>query len=68
MTYFRNIFSKYFKKDSIQLGRWSINYNENQLNHKVYLANHDHCGPCGSITQQYKKNLTNNINERRKSI
>ena len=68
MTYFRNIFSKLFKKEIIQLGRWSINYNENQLNHKIYLANHDHCGPCGSITQEYNKNIINNINERGKSL
>ena len=54
MIYIRNIVSKFFKKEIIQLGRWSINYNENQLNHKIYLANHDHCGPCGSISQLSK--------------
>ena len=74
MTYFRNIVSKFFtnsitvNKDNLILGRWSINYNENQLNHKIYLANHDHCGPCGSITTEYKKNIINNINERGKSL
>ena len=67
MSYFRNIFSKYFKKDTIPLGRWTINYNEHHLNHIVYLANHDHCGPCGSINPP-KKNLTYNINERKKSL
>ena len=51
MSYFRNIFSKYLKKDIIPLGRWTINYNEGQLNRKIYLANHDHCGPCGSISE-----------------
>ena len=40
MSYFRNIFSKYLKKDTIPLGRWTINYNENQLKRKVYLANY----------------------------
>ena len=40
----------------IQLGRWSINYNENQLNHKIYLANHDNCGPCGDHNPEYYKN------------
>lgn len=67
MSYFRNIFSKYFKKDTIQLGRWTINYNENLLNRKIYLANYDHCGPCGSIVDLPKiKNMDYSINGSRK--
>ena len=61
MSYFRNIFSKYFKKDKPILGRWSINYNEYQLNKKVYFANHDHCGPCGSIVDLPKIKNINKI-------
>ena len=36
-------------KDKIILGRWNINYTKDKLDRKIYLANHDHCGPCGSI-------------------
>ena len=73
MTYFRNIISKLFTngimevKDNLILGRWSMNYSKDHLDRKIYLANHDHCGPCGSITQEYK-NIINNINERSKSV
>jgi hypothetical protein len=58
MTYFRNIISKLFTnsimevKDNLILGRWSMNYSKDHLDRKIYLANHDHCGPCGSITQE----------------
>ena len=49
MYHFRNVFSKLFKKDKLSLGRWNINYNQKYLDNKIYLANHDHCGPCGSL-------------------
>ena len=74
MTYFRTIVSKFFTnnitvtKDNLILGRWSMNYSKDYLDRKIYLANHDHCGPCGSITQEYNKNIINNINERSKSV
>jgi hypothetical protein len=29
------------------LGRWNINYCNNQMNRKIDLSNEDHCGPCG---------------------
>ena len=32
------------------LGRWNYNQTARQLDQKIYLANHDHCGPCGSLT------------------
>ena len=51
MTYFRNIFSKLFTKEKVILGRWTMNYSKDHLDRKVYLANHDHCGPCGSISE-----------------
>jgi len=56
MTYFRNIVSKFFTngitvtKDNLVLGRWTMNYSKEHLDRKIYLANHDHCGPCGSIS------------------
>ena len=76
MSYFRNIFSKLITKDKLILGRWNMNYSDKYLEHKIYLANHDHCGPCGSIHENssiqengsIKKNLNNTINERSKSL
>lgn len=29
------------------LGRWRLEHSMKQLNHKIDLANQDHCGPCG---------------------
>jgi hypothetical protein len=61
MTYIRNIFLNLFKLKKYSdnkpiLGRWNITKSEKHLNKKIYLANHDNCGPCGLI-QDY-----NNIN------
>ena len=39
------------------LGRWNITYNKKELDKKIYLANQDHCGPCGYL---YDKNIVNN--------
>ena len=61
MTYFRNIFSKLITKDKLILGRWNMNYSEQHLNTKVYLANHDHCGPCGQIQEIYSKKYKNKV-------
>lgn len=65
MTYFRNIVSKLFTngimevKDNLILGRWSMNYSKDHLDRKIYLANHDHCGPCGSLSELPKiENVT----------
>ena len=44
-----------FKEDKLILGRWNYTKNFEELEKKVYLANHDHCGPCGKIKQ--KNNL-----------
>ncbi len=59
MSYFRNIFHKLLvidQKNKLLLGRWNMNYSDKHLEHKVYLANHDHCGPCGNIKKTYPKN------------
>mgnify|MGYP001392460736 CR=1 FL=1 len=66
MTYFRNIVSKLFTngimeaKDNLILGRWSMNYSKDYLDRKIYLANHDHCGPCGSLSELPGVNKTSN--------
>lgn len=31
----------------VLLGRWNIEHCNHKMNHKVDLANEDHCGPCG---------------------
>ena len=59
MTYFRNLFVKLvseinsvsFQKEKRVLGRWSMNYSQEHLDRKIYLANQDHCGPCGSLSE-----------------
>ena len=56
--YFRNILMMYFKshEKKILLGRWSTPKSQNTLDRKIYLANYDHCGPCGKINIEDKKN------------
>tara|TARA_B100000900_G_scaffold412520_1_gene434495 strand:- start:5188 stop:5388 length:201 start_codon:yes stop_codon:yes gene_type:complete len=39
-------------EDKIILGRWGYTKNIEELNKKVYLANHDHCGPCGYVNKE----------------
>lgn len=59
MTYFRNLFAKLvseinsvsIQKEKRVLGRWSMNYSQEHLDRKIYLANQDHCGPCGSLSE-----------------
>jgi len=54
--YFRNIFKKMFSTSNknVPLGRWTITYDNKQLEKKVYYANHDHCGPCGYLYDEKK--------------
>jgi hypothetical protein len=50
--YYRNIFRIFLKNTNEKkntLGRWNKPNNINELERKVYLANYDHCGPCGKI-------------------
>ena len=49
--YIKKLFIKFTINENIILGRWKINYSKNHLDRKIYLANHDHCGPCGSINK-----------------
>ena len=39
------------------LGRWNYIKNPKELERKVYLANHDHCGPCGIQNPDYYKSI-----------
>mgnify|MGYP006158834735 CR=1 FL=1 len=49
--YFRNLFRLYHinRGKGLILGRWSIPENKEYLDRKIYLANYDHCGPCGKL-------------------
>ncbi len=48
--YFRNLFRLYFKNGNKPiLHRWYITNDKTTLDRKIYLANYDHCGPCGKI-------------------
>ena len=61
MMYYRNIFKIFIKEEKKILGRWNIDYKKTNLDYKVYLANYDHCGPCGNINlPNIKKNINNN--------
>jgi len=51
MYILKKLFSKFKNNENIMLGRWKINYSKSYLDRKIYLANHDHCGPCGSISE-----------------
>ena len=67
MTYFRTIVSKFFTnnitvtKGNLILGRWTMNYSKDYLDRKIYLANHDHCGPCGSLSELPKIQQTKSL-------
>jgi hypothetical protein len=54
MKYITLIVNKIIPKELPKpMGRWSIDYCNKKLNHKIDLSNEDHCGPCGqySITK-----------------
>ena len=54
--YFRNIFKIYFGKETKPiLHRWYIPQSKEYLDRKIYLANYDHCGPCGNIILKNEK-------------
>ncbi len=55
MSLFRNIFSKLYPTDKLLLGRWNLTYQKEHIDRKIYLANYDHCGPCGDIEPIKKK-------------
>ena len=38
-----------YLSEKVLLGRWNLTYQKDHIDRKIYLANHDHCGPCGNI-------------------
>ena len=45
------------KNPQVLVGRWTIDYDKNIQERKVYLTNMDHCGCCGDLnsTRNTKK-------------
>jgi len=42
------------------IGRWTVDYNIDRINRKVYLSNEDHCGTCTSPTEiSFDTNIKN---------
>ena len=37
------------KNPQVLVGRWTIDYDKNIQERKVYLTNMDHCGCCGNV-------------------
>ena len=54
--YFRNLLRVYFQEKKPLLHRWYTPQNKEYLDRKIYLANYDHCGPCGKIILKNEKN------------
>jgi hypothetical protein len=60
VIYGRNILDNNNNNKSA-LGRWSINYCNNNINKKIDSGNEDHCGPCGQYSlKQVEKNIKTN--------
>jgi hypothetical protein len=52
-SFFRSLTRQLFVKNTpILIGRWTIDYDKNIQERKVYLTNMDHCGCCGNIKTQ----------------
>ena len=63
-TIIQNIFSKELPKP---MGRWRIEDNHKQMNHKIDLSNEDHCGPCGQYALSKIEIKKNNMTEKQKT-
>ena len=66
MLVIRNILSRVVNVPKPVLGRWGTEYDVNQLNTRIDLANEDHCGPCGSyvLNKHNEKRLKENSNKK----
>ena len=50
----------YFQEYLPIIGRWTVDYNIDRINRKVYLSNEDHCGTCTSPTEiSFDTNIKN---------
>ena len=54
--FLKRLIQVYTKNESPILGRWNYPQNKEILDRKIYLANYDHCGPCGTIVIPNKTN------------
>jgi hypothetical protein len=53
VSFLRSLTRQLFVKNTpILVGRWTIDYDKNIQERKVYLTNMDHCGCCGNIKTQ----------------
>ena len=56
MKFFTFILQKIRPKDiPLPVGRWRIEYCQQQMNQKIDLSNEDHCGPCGQYALEKGK-------------
>ena len=56
---FTTIIKQLFSKDiPTPLGRWKLDNFNQQINHKIDLANEDHCGPCGQYALTKLKSIS----------
>ena len=55
---FRNILNS---QEKIILGRWNYTKSITELDRKIYLANYDHCGPCGNLYYNKNKRLPKHL-------
>ena len=60
MKLINNFFKYIIPEKKKLLGRWNINYSKKYLDNKIYLANHDHCGPCGILKKNFFKQKKEN--------
>ncbi len=65
--FFRRLIQIYTKNELPVLGRWNYPKNQEILDRKIYLANYDHCGPCGYLYEK-EKNKYNTINENKEKV
>lgn len=64
MKYITTILKKILPKEAPKpVGRWSVEYCNTKMNHKVDLSNEDHCGPCGQYALTKIKNDCNKQNQ-----
>ena len=54
MNIIKNYLKIYKVEDKIILGRWGYTKNIEELDKKIYLANHDNCGPCDYLYKNIK--------------